>query len=135
MQISAANVVVLRVNEYPTPYIEDETGAHENELTLTGTGQAYVFRDGFVLKGMWERPSLSQPATFVEADGAKMNLTPGNTWEELLPTTGRTAQRPSPSPASARQPSATSCAAAVRSSGPRRGGVARAQARKTPTLR
>jgi hypothetical protein len=87
VQISAANVVVLRVNEYPTPYIEDETGAHENELTLTGTGQAYVFRDGFVLKGMWKRPSLSQPATFVMADGAKMNLTPGNTWEELLPTT------------------------------------------------
>ena len=46
-----------------------------------------MFRDGFVLKGMWERPSLSQPATFVMADGAKMNLTPGNTWEELLPTT------------------------------------------------
>jgi hypothetical protein len=87
VQISAANVVVLRVNEYPTPYIEDDTGAHENELTLTGTGQAYIFRAGFVLKGMWERPSLSQPATFVEADGAKMTLTPGNTWEELLPTT------------------------------------------------
>ena len=87
VQVSAANVVVLRVNEYPTPYVEDETGAHENELTLTGSGQAYVFRDGFELKGMWERPSLSQPATFVMPDGAKMNLTPGNTWEELLPTT------------------------------------------------
>jgi hypothetical protein len=87
VQISAANVVVLRVNEYPTPYVEDDTGAHENELTLTGTGQAYVFRDGFELKGMWERPSLSQPATFVMPDGARMNLTPGNTWEELLPTT------------------------------------------------
>jgi hypothetical protein len=87
VQVSAANVVVLRVNEYPTPYVEDSTGAHENELTLTGSGQAYVFRNGFELKGMWERPSLSQPATFVEANGTKMTLTPGNTWEELLPTT------------------------------------------------
>jgi hypothetical protein len=87
VQISAANVVVLRVNEYPTPYVEDETGAHENELTLTGSGPAYVFRAGFELKGTWERPSLSQPATFVMPDGAKMNLSPGNTWEELLPTT------------------------------------------------
>jgi Protein of unknown function (DUF3048) N-terminal domain/Protein of unknown function (DUF3048) C-terminal domain len=87
VQVSAANVVVLRVTEYPTPYVEDDTGAHENELTLTGSGQAYVFRNGFELKGMWERPSLSQPATFVEANGTKMTLTPGNTWEELLPTT------------------------------------------------
>ncbi|HUC13437.1 MAG TPA: DUF3048 domain-containing protein, partial [Acidimicrobiales bacterium] len=87
VQISAANVVVLRVNEYPTPYIEDETGARENELTLTGSGQAYVFRAGFVLKGKWERPSLSHPATLVMPDGAKMNLSPGNTWEELLPST------------------------------------------------
>ena len=31
--ISAANVVVLHVVEYPTPYVEDDTGAHENELT------------------------------------------------------------------------------------------------------
>jgi hypothetical protein len=87
VEVSAANVVVLRVNEYPTPYVEDETGAHENELTLTGSGPAYVFRDGFELTGKWERPTLSQPATFVMPGGAKMKLTPGNTWEELLPTT------------------------------------------------
>jgi hypothetical protein len=85
--ISAADVVILRVNEYPTAYVEDETGAHENELTLTGSGPAYVFRDGFELTGIWKRPSLSQPATLVEADGATMTLAPGNTWEELLPTT------------------------------------------------
>lgn len=87
VQVSAANIVILRVNEYPTPYVEDETGAHEDELTLSGTGQAYVFRNGFELKGMWQRPSLAQPATLVEANGTKMTLTPGNTWEELLPTT------------------------------------------------
>ena len=30
---------------------------------------AWVFRNGFELKGTWERPSLSQPATFVRPTG------------------------------------------------------------------
>ena len=84
--ISAANVVVMHVVEYPTPYVEDDTGAHENELDLTGTGPAWVFRNGVELTGTWRRPSLKQPAVFAEPNGTKITLTPGNTWEELVPT-------------------------------------------------
>jgi hypothetical protein len=85
-QISATNVVVLRVVEYPTPYVEDETGVHENELVETGSGPAWVFRDGEELEGTWHRATLAHPPTFTEADGTKITLAPGNTWEELLPT-------------------------------------------------
>ena len=85
VQLSATNVVVLRVVEYPTAYVEDETGALEQDLTLTGTGPAWVFRNGEELKGTWHRPTLAQPATFTEADGTTITLAPGNTWEELLP--------------------------------------------------
>jgi hypothetical protein len=85
--ISAANVVIMHVVEYPTPYVEDGTGAHENQLVLTGSGPAWVFRDGVELTGTWRRPSLQQPATFTETDGTKITLTPGSTWEELVPTT------------------------------------------------
>jgi hypothetical protein len=84
--ISAANVVIMHVVEYPTPYVEDNTGAHENELQLTGTGPAWVFRNGVELSGTWRRPSLQQATVFTEADGTKITLTPGNTWEELVPT-------------------------------------------------
>jgi len=86
VQISATNVVVLHVVEYPTPYVEDATGAHENQLVLTGSGQAWVFRNGAQFYGKWERQSLSDPTTFVETDGTKITLQPGNTWEELVPT-------------------------------------------------
>jgi hypothetical protein len=86
VQISAANVIVMRVVEYPTAYVEDPTGALEQDLTLTGTGPAWVFRDGVELKGTWDRPTLAQPAKFTQADGAPITLAPGNTWEELLPT-------------------------------------------------
>jgi hypothetical protein len=85
IQISAANVVVMRVHEYPTQYVEDPTGALEQDLHLTGTGLAWVFRNGVEMKGTWDRPTLAQPATFAEADGTAITLAPGNTWEELLP--------------------------------------------------
>jgi hypothetical protein len=84
-QISATNVVVMHVHMYPTAYVEDDTGAHENELVLTGSGPAWVFRDGEELAGTWERPDLAAPATFTEADGARITLSPGRTWEELVP--------------------------------------------------
>jgi hypothetical protein len=84
-QIAASNVVVMLVHEYPTQYVEDATGAHENELTLTGSGPAWVFRDGAQFYGKWERPTLSQAAYFVETNGTRVTLTPGNTWEELVP--------------------------------------------------
>jgi hypothetical protein len=85
VQISAANVVVMSVDEYPTQYVEDGNGAYENELTLTGSGKVWVLRDGMELQGRWERPSLAKEATFVEADGTRITLTPGNTWVEYVP--------------------------------------------------
>jgi len=85
VQISAVNVVILHVHEYATGYVEDPTGAVENQLVLTGSGPAWIFRDDQEFQGRWVRPSLGQPATFVEQDGTQITLAPGNTWEELVP--------------------------------------------------
>jgi hypothetical protein len=85
VQISAINVVILHVHEYATPYVEDDTGAHENQLILTGSGPAWILRNGVEIQGNWERPALDQPAKFVEPDGTRITLAPGNTWEELVP--------------------------------------------------
>lgn len=85
VQLSAANVIVMHVVEYPTQYVEDVDGAYENELTLTGSGPAWVVRNGVVFAGRWERPSLDKEATFVEANGTEIPLAPGNTWVEYVP--------------------------------------------------
>ncbi len=86
VQITASNVVVMFVYEHPTPWIEDDTGAHENDLALKGTGPAMIIRDGTVFYGRWERPKLDDPAVFYDTkSGEKITLTPGNTWEELVP--------------------------------------------------
>ena len=42
VQITASNVVVMLVHEYPTPWPEDDTGALENELTLKASGPPWV---------------------------------------------------------------------------------------------
>jgi Protein of unknown function (DUF3048) N-terminal domain/Protein of unknown function (DUF3048) C-terminal domain len=84
-QITASNVVVMLVHEYPTPWPEDATGALENELTLKGSGPAWVFRDGAVFYGHWERSLLDHPTVFVDKNGSRITLTAGNTWEELVP--------------------------------------------------
>jgi hypothetical protein len=105
VQLSAVNVVVLHVHEYPTAYIEDDTGNHENQLVLTGSGPAWIFRNGEELQGSWQRASLAQGTTFVEDDGTKITLSPGNTWEELVPW-GNTVSvsRPKPVPTTTTSP-------------------------------
>jgi len=84
-QVTASNVIVMLVPNYETPWVEDPTGAHEYVMGLKGSGPAWVFRDGVQYFGKWERPLLDQPTVFLEANGTKVTLTPGNTWVEYVP--------------------------------------------------
>jgi hypothetical protein len=85
--IATTNVVVMKVVEYPSPYVEDAVGSLENLLVLTGSGPAQVFRNGAVVTGTWRRPTLSQQTQFVDHLGHVIPLMPGPTWVELVPTT------------------------------------------------
>jgi hypothetical protein len=85
--ITSANVVIMKVVMYPSPYVEDATGAHENELVLTGSGPAQVFRNGAVITGTWQRLTINQNTEFLDAAGHPILLEPGRTWVELVPTT------------------------------------------------
>ena len=64
----------------------DSAGNPSPEVDLTGSGKAYVLRDGTVIRGRWERESLHDVTTFVTKDGTEIALAPGRTWVELLPT-------------------------------------------------
>lgn len=86
-QITAANVIVMKVVLYPSPYVEDSTGTHENLLVLTGKGSAQVLRDGASITGSWDRPSLSKTTRYLDSTGHTIPLAAGPTWVELVPTT------------------------------------------------
>lgn len=92
-QVRAANVVVMQVQVRTGPIV-DAAGNHSPEVELTGSGKAYVFRDGRMIVGRWERARLKDVTTFVTKAGTEIALAPGVTWVELLPSTiGVRAQR------------------------------------------
>jgi Protein of unknown function (DUF3048) C-terminal domain/Protein of unknown function (DUF3048) N-terminal domain len=85
-RVSATNVVVMQVQVHAGT-IRDAAGNPSPVVRLTGSGKAYVFRDGRMIRGRWHRPSLKDLTTFVTKDGQTITLAPGVTWVELLPST------------------------------------------------
>jgi len=84
-QTATTNVVVLTVPTFTGPWLENNEGGYEVEVTATGTGPAVVLRNGVAITGTWTRNSLTQPATLKTTNGTPITLQPGNTWEELAP--------------------------------------------------
>ena len=83
-QVTASNVVVMSCWSTRPRHGKRHRRARD-DLALKGTGPAFVFRDGTVFYGHWERPLLD-PGGFIDSkSGATITLTPGNTWEELVP--------------------------------------------------
>ena len=77
VRVAPANVVVQFVS-----YGWSKADSRSPEARTTGTGVAWVFTDGHVVVGEWNRPDESLPATF-SADGETIRLSPGNTWVAL----------------------------------------------------
>jgi DUF3048 family protein len=84
-QVSATNVVI-QVVEVTDSRIVDAAGNPSPNVKLTGTGKAYVLRDGKVVVGTWKRPTLQAPTTFTDKSGTEISLAPGRTWVQLLPS-------------------------------------------------
>jgi len=79
--VSAINVVVQVVDLSFGP-----NGGITPRPDLTGSGKAYVFRDGRMILGRWERPKLDDVTRFLTKDGEEIALAPGQTWVELFPS-------------------------------------------------
>jgi hypothetical protein len=83
----SATTVVIQVVGVSASSIVDAAGNASPEVELTGSGRAYVLRDGRVIVGRWQRDSLDGVTTFVAKDGTEITLSPGRTWVELVPST------------------------------------------------
>jgi hypothetical protein len=79
--VSATNVVVQVVDVSFGP-----NGGITPRPDLTGSGKAYVFRDGRMILGRWERPKLDDVTRLFTKDGEEIALAPGQTWVELFPS-------------------------------------------------
>ncbi len=77
-QIAPANLVVLF-----TPYKTSPADKNSPEAQTVGSGEAWVFTDGAIIPGTWNRPDPAKPATLTDGNGQPILLTPGHTWVAL----------------------------------------------------
>jgi Protein of unknown function (DUF3048) C-terminal domain/Protein of unknown function (DUF3048) N-terminal domain len=85
--ITATNVVIESI-----PYITSGEATGEGgppapipEGEMVGSGTAWYFSNGRVMKGTWTRSTLTSVTSYKTASGAQVQLTPGRTWVELVP--------------------------------------------------
>jgi hypothetical protein len=77
--ITADNVLVILVpHEYYSrqPEIVD--------FNFSGSGTAYLLRDGQVYKVLWQRPTADSVLSLSLEDGTPFPFRPGNTWVEVM---------------------------------------------------
>jgi hypothetical protein len=85
-RIGVANVVVETVHVTLGPWLENSEGGLEVQSQLVGTGPLKVFRNGEEISGTWQRAALSDTTSLLAANGSTIELDPGKTWIELVPT-------------------------------------------------
>ena len=86
-QITVENVLIEEHQVVLSETIVDVAGNPSLEIAdEIGTGRAFLFRDGKVIKGTWSRDDVGDPTTFETKAGDEMVFAPGSIWIELLPS-------------------------------------------------
>jgi len=82
--VTADNLVIQEVR-VTTSTILDPAGYPSPTVDLTGTGKAWILRDGKRIAGHWTRSSLGDLTVFETKAGDRIDLAPGTTFVELVP--------------------------------------------------
>lgn len=59
---------------------------YREQIDTFGSGQAYIFQDGTVQQGTWNKANRTTQMSFKDASGNTINLNPGQTWITAIPT-------------------------------------------------
>jgi uncharacterized coiled-coil protein SlyX len=77
-QITPTNVVIQFVD-----YGTSAADANSPEAISTGSGDAWIFTEGTLVRGHWSRKNSTSVAAFSDDQGNPIQLLPGTTWIEL----------------------------------------------------
>src|SRR6266850_2389367 len=83
--VAATDVVIIQTEIWEVQDIVDAAGAFSNDMRMTGTGPASVFRDGLRQDGTWSRKDDLSPFVFKNAAGEQILLSPGQPWIHVVP--------------------------------------------------
>lgn len=78
-------MVALYVEQYTVSPPSGVSGSALPSSRTTGSGQAFVFADGKVVEGTWERETETDWFTLTDGDGEIMMVPPGKVWVSLVP--------------------------------------------------
>ena len=81
-QMNPAVVVAIMVKE------NRASDNYHEDITTIGTGDAYIFQNGTVIKGTWSKGAKDQQIKFFGEDGSEAALAPGQTIVTAVPTYG-----------------------------------------------
>ena len=75
VQVAPKVVVVIKVAEQL-----NRTNLYREDVTTTGSGEAYIFQNGIVITGTWEKENISSQLVFKDSEGEVIKLAPGQTF-------------------------------------------------------
>jgi hypothetical protein len=84
----APNVVIAMVVPMNAGAKTAQGGSYSNYNPL-GSGTAYIFQDGTVTTGTWNKASNTTQITFTDASGGAIKLNPGQTWISAVTATSK----------------------------------------------
>lgn len=82
VQITPTAVVAMLVEQYTM-----RDGYHEQIETI-GSGNAYIFQNGTIIEGTWQKNSQDDQIVFRDTAGSEISFAPGQLWIAAIPSTG-----------------------------------------------
>ena len=87
-RIVADLLIAIVGRQYVASPPSGSSGSSVPATETTGTGTVYVFSDGKVVTGQWERATATDPFTLTTEDGAELLVPPGFPWISIVPDNG-----------------------------------------------
>ncbi|MBR0480165.1 DUF3048 domain-containing protein [Candidatus Saccharibacteria bacterium] len=61
---------------------------YHEDITTSGSGEAYVFQNGTVIRGTWQKTNKNEQIKFLDEAGSEIKLVPGQTLISAVPNYG-----------------------------------------------
>lgn len=85
-RVSVPVLIALYTKSYTARPPGGVSGSSLPSSRVTGSGKAFVFADGRVAEGTWERASETEWFTLEDANGEMLLVPPGKSWLSLVPS-------------------------------------------------
>jgi hypothetical protein len=83
-QLFAKNIIIQLVRNYS---IKDDYAGRQ-EVNTVGSGSGYYITNGKYIEITWSKASRTEKTEYLDKEGNKILLNPGQTWIQIFPTNG-----------------------------------------------